>query len=170
MNIDLKFKSMLVLITLAFGSTMCKGPENTTRPVGSVAMVQPLILYKTTADYQHNTPVALNQDGTAIVGFPAPRDLLAGKELRTPVVLVGGYLLDRRGIGPSTGFISLTYREYANLGSAPSTEELWNQLIDKRPIKEMWRCDRQSSDSLNVQYANNLINNDLLRKKCLKLK
>lgn len=166
----MKFKYILILTATAFACTMCKVPQNTATPDRTVSMVQPLVVYKTTADYHHNTPITLNQEGTAIVGYPAPRDVMMGTELRTPIELADGYLLDRRGIGPTTAFLSLTYQEYAKLPTAPPAEELSRLIIGRNAIKEMWRCERKSSDSLNVQYANELINKGLLPKKCHKLK
>lgn len=166
----MKFKTSLLIATVALSGMMCKGPQKTAITGQTVSMVQPLIVYKTTADYRHNTPITLDQEGTAVAGYPAPRDLLKGTELRTPLPLADGYLMDRRGIGPSTAFISLTYQQYANLQTTPTSEELSKLIVDRHPIAEMWRCERKSSDSLNVQYSNDLINKGLLPQKCLKLK
>lgn len=71
-----------------------------------------------------NVPVQVNAEGK-IVSFPAPSDLV-GQE---PIALKDGWLLDQRGIGPNTRFISYTYSEYAKLAAPPSIDQLQAAII-----------------------------------------
>lgn len=94
------------------------------------------IVYKTRANYNNKVPVMLNADKTAIMSYPAPSDV---RHLPTPLPLADGYLLDQRGIGNTVAFLSLTYKDYAELPAVPSTDLLMKSIIDKNPLLEMYR-------------------------------
>lgn len=92
------------------------------------------IVYKTNGNYNDNVAVGINAAGTEITNFPAPTDVNVNS---APVQLPDGYLLDRRGIGPSTGFLNITYSEYAALPAPPSPEEMKAMLIPGAEITFM---------------------------------
>ena len=74
-------------------------------------------------------------------------------ERSKPTYLKKGYYLDNRGISPNTAFIALTYEEYAQLKTAPSIEQLMKLIVNRNPIKKMYRCDkifdaRENTDKL----------------------
>lgn len=101
---------------------------------GEVAALPSAMLYKTSGDYRFNVPVTFNDARTALVSFPAPGDITMSQ---APVPMAGGYLLDRRGIGPNTAFTSYTYEQYAKLPSAPSPSELMRAVIPGARITEI---------------------------------
>lgn len=166
----MNFKSFLLISVIGGTCMFCKSPSEFTRNNPTVGMPQPLIIYKTTENFNQNTPVSLSPDGMAIQGYPSPSDLKNSYGLRLPAELKGGYLLDRRGIGPRTAFIKLTYAEYSQLKEAPELGQLYKMIIEKRPIKEMWRCNRKANDEANIKYANELIETGQLEKMCERLK
>lgn len=84
------------------------------------------VIYRTNGDYNDNVAVNLGSDGS-LQSFPAPTDVSKDS---APIVLTGGWLLDRRGgVGLNTVFLTYTYSEYHNLNAVPSTTELMAQRI-----------------------------------------
>lgn len=166
----MKIKSLTLITALSLTMVFCKTPGGATGEKIPAAVPQPLIIYKTTANYDQNVPISISSDGNEITGYPAPADLKKDGKLRTPSRTSKGYLVDNRGIGPQTAFISLTYAEYSKLPAPPAASELMKMIVDKHPIAEMWRCKRQGSDSLNMQYARELIGSGRLNKECTPLK
>lgn len=106
------------------------------------------LVYKTRADRSRNVPVTLSADGAGIVAYPHPSDLKAGDAWLTPTPLGVGYLLDNKGIGPRTAFLAFTYEEYARLPEAPSLGELLKQVVDKKPLAELWDCGSRNAPGL----------------------
>lgn len=92
------------------------------------------LVYKTSVPCAQNVAISLNSAGTAVQSFPAPTDVSAASE---PLQLPDGWLLDRRGLGPNTAFIRLTYAEYAKLAQAPSTAELMGMILPDAHVTEM---------------------------------
>ena len=115
----------------------------------------PCIIYKTKKNYDAQVAVMLSADKTQIVSYPHPRDVFTRGELCTPVRLARKFRLDRRGIGPNVAFLSITYEEYSQLPKAPSLEALDSMIIDRDPIKKMYRCNvsapEEHLDELNRQ-------------------
>lgn len=138
----------MTLIPLALAGCSKKNAGETVKAdVGSPLVVQTTlteskprnyipsaIVYKTNGDYNNNVAVGLNSARTQITSYPDPTDVSAAS---APVVLEGGYLLDRRGIGASSGFLSITYSDYHALKSVPSTEELRSMLIPDAQVTFM---------------------------------
>ena len=106
----------------------------------------PCIIYKTRKNYDANVAVQLSADKSRIVSYPHPRDVFTRGELCTPVRLARKFRLDRRGIGPNVAFLSITYEEYSRLEIAPSLSELDSMIIDRDPIRKMYRCDTWYSE------------------------
>ncbi len=84
------------------------------------------IIYKTNGDYDDNVAVQIGGGGV-ITSYPAPTDVSPSRS--TPLHVAGGYLLDRRGIGPGTAFLRYTYADYAALPSAPTPQQLRDSII-----------------------------------------
>jgi hypothetical protein len=120
----------------------------------------PCIIYKTKKNYDANVAVGLSEDKSRIVSYPHPRDVFTHGELCTPVRLARKFRLDRRGIGPNVAFLSITYEEYSQLATAPSLDELESMIIDRNPIKKMYRCDVSAPE----QHIDDL--NRLIRRRC----
>jgi len=114
------------------------------------------IVYKTKADYFNKVPVFLSEDKKTITGFPHPKDLMKGSELALPTKLIKSYLLDNRGVGSNTAFLKYTYQEYSNLKTTPNPEKLYQMIIDKDPILEIYDCGLRS-DFTTVGEINQII-------------
>ena len=84
------------------------------------------VVYRTSVDCDSLVAVNLNAARDAVVSYPAPTDVSAAS---VPVRLADSYLLDRRGISPSAGFIKMTYSEYSRLKTASSPAELMKMLV-----------------------------------------
>ena len=109
------------------------------KPVRTLNATMPkALVYKTNVPCVDNVAISLNSDGTGVQSFPAPSDVTAAS---APLQLPDGWLLDRRGIGPNTAFIRLTYAEYAALPSAPSTAELMRMVLPGVHVTEAHRLD-----------------------------
>jgi len=120
----------------------------------------PLIIYKTSADYNNKVTITLNEEGDQVKSFPAPSDLFTNGILAVPVKLKKGYLLDQRGIHPNSAFTSFTYEEYRNLDTAPSPTELLNSVIDSDPFLEMYDCGKWSEFRDSLKKINRIITQD----------
>lgn len=114
-------------------------------------------IYKTNGDYYDKVPVTLNASRTALLSFPAPTDL-SGSE---PVKLDDGFLLDRRGITPSTAFTRWTYAEYSALPSAPSPKEIMENLIPDARVTSLYEMPFTVGTSDVVKRCNALIADSL---------
>ncbi len=138
---------LLLLCGLAFAPDFCIAQSGMPEP--------PCIIYKTRKNYDANVAVMLSADKTQIVSYPHPKDVFTRGELCTPLRLARRFRLDRRGIGPNVAFLSITYEEYSKLAKAPSLSELDSMIIDRNPIKKMYRCNvsapERNLDELNRQ-------------------
>ncbi len=127
----------------------------------------PTIIYKTKKDYSNYVPVILSDDKTAVVSYPAPKDVYYKGQLAKPVLLNDGYLLDVRGISKDVAFTSITYEEYANLETTPSADSLMSLIIDNDPLIELYNCGNRYKFTDPVTEINRLIDNGALGK-CVK--
>jgi hypothetical protein len=129
----------------------------------------PTIVYKTRGDYYKNVAVTLSDDKSKIVSYPHPSDLKKNGNFALPDILEKNYLLDNRGIGPNTAFLSITYEEFALMSEVPPVQELYNKIIDKDPFTEMYNCGNRYQYKNPVDDFNRLIKDGKL-KNCRKLK
>ena len=110
---------------------------NAARPViGSAAMRPLAVVYRTDRDYSRLVPVTMDAGRKRIAAFPDPSDVR--KQGSEPIRLNDGYLLDRRGIGPNTAFLSITYDEYSRMSAAPSPDSLLSRIVSTRPFTAMY--------------------------------
>lgn len=110
------------------------------RPIA--AALAPIVIYKTRGDYRELVPIQLSADGSTVVSYPSRYDLGEPGAFSTPLLLDAGYLVDRRGVGPHTAFLKLTYDEYYALPNDPSITELLGWVIDREPFTFLAVCDR----------------------------
>lgn len=110
------------------------------RPIA--ASLAPIIIYKTRGDYRELVPIQLSADGSTVVSYPSRYDLGEPGAFSTPLLLDAGYLVDRRGVGPHSAFLKLTYDEYYALPNDPSITELLGWVIDREPFTFLAVCDR----------------------------
>lgn len=140
-----KLLTVLLLSGIVFGTESLKAQENMPEP--------PCIVYKTKKNYDAHVAVGLSEDRTHIVSYPHPKDVYTRGTLCTPLKLARNFRLDRRGIGPNVAFLSMTYEEYSKLKTAPSMAELEAMIIDRNPVRKMYRVrislPEQNLDELN---------------------
>lgn len=129
-----------------------------------------IVIYKTTKDYSCNVPVTLSDDKKQIVSYPHPTDLLSNGKFAIPTRLHNGYWLDNRGIGKNVAFLKYTYKEYSELEIIPTLEILYNSILDKEPLVELWDCGSKTSFSDIQKQLNEWIDRNQLSEKCKQLK
>ena len=131
----------VVTLTAACGSgrdtaTAAPAPVRATQVLASTppqaAVMIKAYIYKTNGNYADNVPIAV-KDGK-LISYPAPSDLADRSE---PVALDGGYLLDRRGVGPDTRFTTYTYGDYAAMQAPPSESALMAAIIPDARVTEI---------------------------------
>ena len=116
-----------------------------------------IYIYKTRGDYNNQVPVDLSADQKTIVFYPDIKDVFYNGKLATPTMLEDGFLLDNRGISSNVAFLKLTYRQYAALPSTPSSESLFNLILDSEPLTFLYDCGRMSDYQNLTNDLNNLI-------------
>lgn len=136
--------SMLVLAAFAIISS-CKSSGTSTKPVNeeqktlTTTKTGPaVIVYKTTGKYFDKVPVGLSPDKSKVISFPGPKDIFYKGDFAYPTMLENGYLLDNRGIDENSAFLKFTYEEYSSLEKTPSSEELFDAILDNDPFTEMY--------------------------------
>lgn len=128
------------------------------------------IVYKTKKNYRNLVPVMLSDDKSQIVSYPAPSDLKTEDGLATPAKLSKNYWLDNRGIGKNVAFLSMTYKEYAELKEVPSTTAMYQMIVDKDPLVSLCECGLRSQYKNPVKELNKLIKKKKLKTKCTTVK
>lgn len=118
-----------------------------------------IIIYKTKMDYSKLVPVLMNKEKNDIISYPAPSDLKIGGVLAVPTLLLEGYLLDNRGIGPDVAFLDMTYEQYSLLKEVPDKNNLMSRIIDRNPLVEMWDCGQRTNTNPDLQMLNKMIQN-----------
>jgi hypothetical protein len=164
------FLCISVFILIACSRTVKPSGASTDVKSGQTSVPgPPCIVYKTTKDYSKNIPVILSDDQTKIVSYPDVKDVYFKGNLAYPTVLNDGFLLDNRGIGPKVAFLSVTYDQYSKMDKTPSSAELFELIIDKEPLKEMYQCGNRSNYSDIENDLNKLISSGKIST-CIKLK
>ncbi|MEN8120631.1 MAG: hypothetical protein ABFS35_09805 [Bacteroidota bacterium] len=135
-------KYVIFLIVFSF-SIACNSSKKTSNVPLAMANA-PVLIYKTTNNYIDNVPISLSPDKKEIVSYPHPTDLKNGDYYSIPTKLKGGYLLDNRGVSSNTAFLKLTYKEYAELETAPSLTKLKSLIIDNNPFTRLYHCGKRS--------------------------
>ena len=150
--------------------TVCIGiSNNTTAQVGMSALPHVLV-YKTKSDYRNYVPVMLSADKKTVVSYPDPKDVKTGSGYPLPVLLHKGYLLDKRGVGKHTAFLKITYPKYAALSAPPTPDELYNMILDKDPITEIYDCGLRNPKKNSEKELNLIIDRHQLKKKYKEIK
>jgi hypothetical protein len=141
-------------------------PDAVSAPTNRYPMaLPPVIFYTTKKDYSRYVPVHLAPDKKSILSYPGVGDVYYQGVLAYPSPLIGGFLLDNRGIDTSAAFLDYTYEAYSMLTQTPNTEELMKHILEKNPILSMYSC------SCNRDTA---VLNDMIRRNdfswCIKIK
>lgn len=163
---------------LLFSGSILFGCSRTLNTSGSAQTVKsginsapspPCLIYKTKSDYSKNIPVILSDDKTVIVSYPDVKDVYYKGILAYPTVLNNGFLLDNRGIGPNVAFLTFTYEQFSKMNKTPSSTELFQFILDREPLLEMYQCGNRNKYSNIESELNELISSGNL-KSCKKLK
>jgi hypothetical protein len=137
-------KNILVLTAIAATTILfsCKCSQPVAKTITPVfnSTGPAMVIYKTKKDYSLYIPVTLSDDGSRIVSYPAPTDVMINDKLTTPSALINGYWLDNRGINMHTAFINITYEAFSKLNEAPSLDKMYAMIIDKNPFTEFYAC------------------------------
>jgi hypothetical protein len=129
----------------------------------------PVVIYKTKRDYREQVPIMISEDGKQVISYPHPNDLkFADGSYRYPLSLNKGYLLDRKGIGPRTVFLNLSYEEYVS--NPPDPSALLTYISDEEPLEEIWHCYLKTNGETLTDSLNYLIEAQQLVKRCKKIK
>lgn len=139
-------------------------------PAPDLGATARVVVYRTRTDQQNHVPVALSEDGSAIISYPDPTDLRTPGGPPIPTKLEQGWLLDRRGIGMNSAFLEMTYADYAALVDPPSMVELEAALLDREPITDMCDCGPRTAFMDPVAELDRIIRNDSLYIRCKRLK
>ncbi len=135
-------KHYFVIFLMIFSLNSCckKHAETIVDPSGNPkpAAGPPVLIYKTRANYYYQVPVVLNDEKTSIVSYPGVTDIYYNGDFAYPTSLEKDYWLDNRGIGKNVAFLKYTYQEYAALGKTPDAKELYNNILDKEPLTELY--------------------------------
>lgn len=119
-------------------------PQQQQRPVSPPpSALAPIVIYQTRGDYRELVPIRLSRDKQQVLSYPSRVDLGSPGHFATPILLADGYLLDKRGVGPESAFLRLTYSEYYALGRDPSPEELLDYILDDEPFLFLAVVDRK---------------------------
>ncbi|HEY0977331.1 MAG TPA: hypothetical protein VGE21_07655 [Flavobacteriales bacterium] len=137
------------------------------QPLDAAEAVRPIMVYRTKQDVHDKVPVGLSADRQHIVSYPHPKDMATASP---PTRLHDDHWLDHKGIGPNTGFLRLTYAEYAALSKAPSLAELETMVIDRDPLLELCDCGTRGSFADPVKELNGWLEQGRLRERCKVLK
>ncbi len=141
----------------------------------SASVAQPMvahkhmIIYKTRAELYDHVPVLLAPDKKSVVSFPDPMDIRAASTRLLPIQLHDGYLLSAAGVNEHTAFLKLTYRQYADLQSAPSPQQLHEMVEEKNPFQALCDCGVAKNPEQIPQELNELIDKKLVKKRCRKM-
>ncbi len=161
--------------TFIFFSLIWIGGCKTPKPVfenqnNKVSMhPAPVVIYKTQTDCSKQVPIMLSDDPQDLISYPHPNDLrYADGRFRYPVLLEDGYYLDRKGIGPKTNFLRISYEEYAANPPAPPT--LLNLVDHSAKILEIWHCYLNINEENLIDSLNFFIFNQKLMNRCKRIK
>ncbi|MDE6320919.1 MAG: hypothetical protein K2L93_01330 [Muribaculaceae bacterium] len=122
---------------------------------GTYSALPRAVVYKMNGDYADCVPITVSADGETIVSYPAPTDLTPES---TPLPVVDGYLLDRRGVNANTRFLRLTYDEYRALQQPPTLDQLKADIIPGARVIDIHRLPITLNQAINdLPKVNQLI-------------
>lgn len=163
----MRILSLTLIIAFAVFTGSCSSSKKTDKTskekkempaTGSVAVTgPPVIIYKTKADYYDKVPVTLSDDKTKVISYPDARDLFRGDKLALPTKLHKGYLLDNRGIDKNVAFLNISYEKFTKMQRVFTAGQLYDMILDKDPLTEMYNCGKKSKFKDEVAELNDMI-------------
>lgn len=154
--------AMALTIQSCSSAKKTNGNNNESEQQTKLQAGPPTIVYKTKKDYFDKVPVTLSDDKTAVVNYPAPKDLIFEGKPAYPTRLENGFLLDNRGINANVAFLKINYEDYAKLEVSPTLEELNGLILDNDPLEEMYYCGSRFNFKNLVDELNDKINENKL--------
>jgi len=157
------YLALLVFISgVAASCSSSKKTDNTAKEekevLANVAVTgPPVIIYKTKADYYDKVPVILSDDKSKVVSYPGARDLYIGDKLALPTRLHKGFLLDNRGINENVAFLNISYEKFTMMQRVFTAGQLYDMILDKDPLTEMYNCGKKSKFKDEVAELNVII-------------
>lgn len=159
-----KFFILLIGMLGIFSGCAKKGTQEVSSDMQIIGPIHPTrtgmlpkgVVYKTNGDYNANVMVTVSADVSRLNSYPAPSDITSQS---TPIVLEGGWLLDRRGgAGPNARFLTWTYQEYSSFPNAPSPEEIMAHIIPEARVTETMALPYTLSEAeANIQKVNQFL-------------
>lgn len=113
-------------------------------PASSQAFMPKATAFRMSGDYADNVAVTLNADGS-LAYYPAPTDIMANS---APYNLGNGWWLNRQGLSANSVFTKWTFKEYENLKSVPTREEIKASIIPGARVVEMIQLPVNLSDAI----------------------
>lgn len=165
MNRNAIILTAATLLAGGVAATGCRTAHSGVQTVEGVALgatAPRAVVYRTSAPSDSLVAIQLNGSRTSVVSFPAPSDL---SPEAMPVKLPGGWLLDRRGIGPEASFTRFTYGGYSDADATP--EVLIEAVVPEITVTQMVQLP-VSASSVTPEQAAEYIANGF--KGCKKLK
>lgn len=165
MKIESLFLLLLALVSCKSSNEMKTKANDVTS--NNSNMTRPYIMvYKTKNDYYNLVPILLSEDKKEIISYPDPKDLKAESSFLLPTLLKGGYLLDNKGISKNVAFLKYTYQEYSKLEYPPTLNVLYDNIIDKNPLLELYNCRSYIENYDKEVYLNKIIDKENLSNEC----
>jgi hypothetical protein len=168
------FTLILLTIHLLSGCSRSVAPGNAatkeSKPQGNIKKAgPPVMIYKTKNDYFDKVPITLSENHHKVIAYPSQKDIIVGESFSYPTRLSNEFLLDNRGIGQHSAFLSLSYAEYAEMDADITDENLFPKIVDPDPFLEMYHCGSRFDYSDLTRELNEMIEQNNFER-CTKLK
>lgn len=127
------------------------------KPIGGKVRAFPAaIIYKTNGDYNDHVTINIDRRTGEIISYPGIDDVAADA---CPIILKGGWLLDRRGgVNPeTTAFLRWTYAGYHAFKATPTLAELRAAIIPEARVTVVERLSMTTFDAQTDTAAVNAL-------------
>ncbi len=159
--IKMQYNSLLIFVIICISCSSTKQNEvATANKIARVSNALPnTLIYKMRQDYSKNVPILMNTQKDQIISYPAPSDVCPEGNCLYPTLLIDSFWLDNKGINRNVAFLEYTYEEYKNLPFAPAPSELFDKIIDKEPLIQLYDFGKRKDfnnleDELNIKIIN----------------
>lgn len=156
-----------VLGCLVFSCSVSSGVNEKKQKESSSTSINanaPLIIYKTKNDYSNYVPISLSADKSRIMSYPGPEDVVFNGNLAYPTLLEKGYYLDNIGISSRVAYLKYTLEAYSELNSAPTLQEMFDNILDDDPLLEYYDCGSRQTVESDLGDISHVEMSELLQK------
>ncbi|MEI7765284.1 MAG: hypothetical protein WCI93_01725 [bacterium] len=158
--------TIIVLIILLFiiGASYFTQKKSTQQQKTEVgAIFQGALVFKTNKDYSKYVWVGLYPDKSKVSSYPGKGDIFLYPQIK----LHNGYYTDDINI-PGVP-INITLDAYSKMAEEPDPSIMYNLILDKDPISELYQCPFLYPNAEGAVTINSYIDNNQLEEKCKKL-